>query len=117
MPVNSNTGDRIPTPVVEATEQCSSRAATGRNPAIEASGPKSLPPNVFRDKTIDAEQRSGTPVKQVAAVAAEVADTAAKLDSVSAFGPSDSKRSVYPDIHTDRSVAYPQAIAPGAATG
>ncbi|QPH01890.1 hypothetical protein C2857_006093 [Epichloe festucae Fl1] len=81
VPVNSNTGDRIPTPVVEATEQCSSRAAAGGNPAIAASGPKSLPPNVFRDKTIDAEQRSGTPVKQVAAVAAEVADTAAKLDS------------------------------------
>jgi hypothetical protein len=81
--MTSNTKDRAHTPLFEATEtQDDGPVAPGQR-TIEASGPKSLLPNVFRDKSGDADQRSRTPIKQVAEVAAEVADTAAQLDKVS----------------------------------
>ena len=82
--MTSDTADRSHTPLVEATERQhdGGPVASGHH-TIVASGPKSLLPNVFRDKTYEADQRSGTPIKQVAEVAAEVPDTAAKLDEVS----------------------------------
>ncbi|KAG8416743.1 hypothetical protein J3458_007305 [Metarhizium acridum] len=80
VPVTSNTADRSHTPLVEATERRDDGPVAPGQHTIVASGPKSLLPNVFRDKTYEADPRSGTPIKQVADVAAEVADTAAKLD-------------------------------------
>lgn len=83
VPATSDTADRSHTPLVEATERGNDGyVASGQN-TIVASSPKSLMPNMFRDKPGDVEQRSRTPIKQVAAVAAEVADTAATLDKVS----------------------------------
>lgn len=83
VPMTSNGADRSHTPLVEATERKDDGPVAPGQHTIVASGPKSLLPNVFRDKTYEADQRSGTPIKQVAEVAAEVADTAAKLDEVS----------------------------------
>ncbi|KID91048.1 hypothetical protein MGU_02002 [Metarhizium guizhouense ARSEF 977] len=80
VPMTSNGADRSHTPLVEATERKDDGPVAPGQHTIVASGPKSLLPNVFRDKTHEADQRSGTPIKQVAEVAAEVADTAAKLD-------------------------------------
>lgn len=86
VPVTSNTTDRAHTPLVEATERQDDGPVAPGQHTIMASGPKSLLPNVFRDKQLnEAEQRSRTPIKQVAEVAAEVADTAATLDKVSSF--------------------------------
>ncbi|KAG5940996.1 hypothetical protein E4U53_007504 [Claviceps sorghi] len=83
VPVTRNTRDRVPTPLFEATEQDGSRAAADESPAAVASESMLRPPTKFRDGLTEAEDRSATPIKQVAAVAAEVADTAAKLDSPS----------------------------------
>ncbi|KAG6024729.1 hypothetical protein E4U41_001698 [Claviceps citrina] len=80
VPLTSNTGDRVPTPLVEATEQASSRTAADEKPATAASGSESLRPTGSRDQRTEGERRPVTPAKQVAAVAAEVADTAANLD-------------------------------------
>ncbi|KAF5134359.1 hypothetical protein E5D57_004993 [Metarhizium anisopliae] len=82
VPMTSNGADRSHTPLVEATERKDDGPVAPGQHTIVASGPKSLLPNVFRDKTHEADQRSGTPIKQVAEVAAEVADTAAKLDEL-----------------------------------
>lgn len=85
MPATSSTADRVPTALVEATEQDSNRTARDEKPATMASESKPSLHSAFRVKTIEGDQRSVTPIKQVAAVAAEVADTAAKLDGVSFF--------------------------------
>lgn len=83
VPVTRNTGDRAPTPLVEATEQDNNRVAADENTASPTFEPLLLPPYKSRDRVTEGEGRSDTPIKQVAAVAAEVADTAAKLDGVS----------------------------------
>ncbi|KHN96221.1 uncharacterized protein MAM_05807 [Metarhizium album ARSEF 1941] len=83
VPMTSDAARRAHTPLVEATERLDdgSPAAPGQE-TIVASGPKSLLPNAFQDKARPAGHRSGTPIKEVAEVAAEVADTAAKLDEL-----------------------------------
>ncbi|KAG5980059.1 hypothetical protein E4U55_004442 [Claviceps digitariae] len=83
VPVTRNSEDRVPTPLVEATEQDSNRAATEESPVTMTSNSMPPPLNKYRDDVTKGEERSATPIEEAAAVAAEVADTAAKLDSTS----------------------------------
>ncbi|TWU76731.1 hypothetical protein ED733_003735 [Metarhizium rileyi] len=82
VPMTRNNTGRPHTPLVEATERRDDAPVAPGQRNIVASGPKSLLPNVFRDKSYEEDQRSRTPIKQVAEVAAEVADTAEKLDEL-----------------------------------
>ncbi|KAK2593154.1 hypothetical protein QQS21_009126 [Conoideocrella luteorostrata] len=82
VPMTSNTSDRAHTPLVEATEHGNEYIVTEDQPSVATSHSKSLLSDVLQNKTSETDQRSRTPIKQVAAVAAEVADTAAKLDNL-----------------------------------
>ncbi|KAG6011536.1 hypothetical protein E4U43_008250 [Claviceps pusilla] len=103
VPVTRNTGDRAPTPLVEATEQDNNRVAAGENTAASTFEPLLPPPNKSRGRVTEGEGRSDTPIKQVAAVAAEVADTAAKLDGPS-LKPSPLVLLPRDDVPTDETV-------------
>ncbi|KAG5914431.1 hypothetical protein E4U42_000486 [Claviceps africana] len=83
VPVTRKTRNRVPTPLFEATEQYGNRAAADESTATVASQSMPGPPTKFRDHVTEGQERSATPIEQVAAVAAEVADTAAKLDGPS----------------------------------
>lgn len=92
VPVTIKTGDELCLYPVEA-EQTSSLAAADENQATLNSASASIPTNKSLNTAKEGVPRSGTPIKQVAAVAAEVADTAAKLDGVSLSVPPYQQRS------------------------
>ncbi|KAG6284051.1 hypothetical protein E4U48_000030 [Claviceps purpurea] len=101
VPVTIKTGDELCLYPVEA-EQTSSLAATDENQATLISASASIPTNKSLNTAKEGVPRSGTPIKQVAAVAAEVADTAAKLDGPS-LKPS-SLMALRNDVHTDPAI-------------
>ena len=82
VPATSGIGERALTPMVEATERQADRSPALAQGGIVASSPISSVPPSFKDALAGSERRSGTPITQVANTAAEVADTAAKLDKV-----------------------------------
>ncbi|KAG6004247.1 hypothetical protein E4U21_001306 [Claviceps maximensis] len=83
VPVSKDSGDRVPTPLFEATEHDDNRAAIDEGSVTMTSESTLSPSNKFRDPATEGEEGSVTLIKQEAAVAAEVADTAATLDSPS----------------------------------
>ncbi|KAG6112988.1 hypothetical protein E4U31_001967 [Claviceps sp. LM219 group G6] len=101
VPVTIKTGDELCLYPVEA-EQKSSLAAADESKATLNSASASIPANKSLDIAKEGVARSGTPIKQVAAVAAEVADTAAKLDGPS-LKPS-SLMALRNDVHTDPAI-------------
>ncbi|KAG6134053.1 hypothetical protein E4U38_002580 [Claviceps purpurea] len=101
VPVTIKTGDELCLYPVEA-EQTSSLAAADENQATLNSASASIPTNKSLNTAKEGVPRSGTPIKQVAAVAAEVADTAAKLDGPS-LKPS-SLMALRNDVHTDPAI-------------
>ncbi|KAG5918747.1 hypothetical protein E4U61_001487 [Claviceps capensis] len=101
VPVTIKTGDELCLYPVEA-EQTSSLAAADESRATLNSASASIPTNKSLNTAKEGVPRSGTPIKQVAAVAAEVADTAANLDGPS-LKPS-SLMALRNDVHTDPAI-------------
>ncbi|KAG6035527.1 hypothetical protein E4U19_004394 [Claviceps sp. Clav32 group G5] len=101
VPVTIKTGDELYLYPVEA-EQNNSLAAADESQATLNSESASIPTNKSLNTAKEGVPRSGTPIKQVAAVAAEVADTAANLDGPS-LEPS-SLMAFRNDVHTDPAI-------------
>ncbi|KAG6073754.1 hypothetical protein E4U16_004434 [Claviceps sp. LM84 group G4] len=101
VPVTIKTGDELYLYPVEA-EQNNSLVAADESQATLNSESASIPTNKSLNTAKEGVPRSGTPIKQVAAVAAEVADTAATLDGPS-LEPS-SLMAFRNDVHTDPAI-------------